>query len=118
MAQSINIAYQTATIAAASSLSGEVDLGAFQLVGINMPAAWTAAALTFQVSTDGGTTWTEMTTSAGAAVSYTVAASQFIAIDPTLWQGVTAVKVRSGTSGTPVAQGAQALLTLVTRILL
>jgi len=114
MALPVNI---TATIAASSSLSPEVDLGIGTLVGIAMPAAWTAAALTFQVSVDGGVTWNELTTSAGAAVSYTVAAGQFIAVDPTLWRGINAIKVRSGTSGSPVNQVSQAALTFVTRAL-
>lgn len=104
-----------ATIAASGSLSSEVDFGIGTLVGIAMPAAWTAAALTFQVSTDGGITFNEMTTSAGVAVSFTAAAGQYIAVDPTLWRGVNAIRVRSGTSGAPVAQGVQAILTMVTR---
>ena len=115
MALPINLATVQTTIANGTALSAEVDMGADTLVGITMPAAWTAAALTFQVSTDGGVTFNEMNSSAGSAVSFTVAASQYIAVDPTLWRGVNAVKVRSGTSGTPVNQGADRVLTLVTR---
>jgi hypothetical protein len=36
---------------------------------------------------------------ASAVVSYTAAASQYIAVDPALWRGVNMLKVRSGTSG-------------------
>lgn len=115
MAFPINILPIPAVIAIGTALSPEADLGAGTLVGVAMPAAWTAAAITFQVSSDGGVTWNEMTTSAGAAVSFTVAASQYIAVDPTLWRGVNAVKVRSGTSGAPVNQAAQATVTLITR---
>lgn len=115
MAAAINISQFVATILAGAALSGEVDIGGNTLVGITMPAAWTTAAMTFSVSTDGGTTWCEMTTSAGAEVSYTVAASQYIAVDPTLWRGVNAVKVRSGTLASAVNQVAQALVTLITR---
>lgn len=115
MAQQIGIDLINATIAAGQSLSAEIDLGAKTLVGIVMPAAWTAAGLSFQVSIDGGVTWVEHTSSAGAATAFTVAPAQYIAVDPTLWRGVNAVKVRSGTLGSPVVQVAQAILKLVTR---
>lgn len=104
-----------ATIANGASLSGETDLGIQSLVGIFMPAAWTTAAITFQVSPDGGVTWDEMTITAGAAVSYTVAAGQYIAVDPTLWRGINAIKVRSGTLGAPVNQGQASTLQLAAR---
>lgn len=115
MAEQIGIAPGTALIASGTALSAAVPLGAKQLVGIAMPAAWDAAALTFQVSADGGTTWLEMTTSAGAAVSFTVAGGQFIAIDPAIWRGINMLKLRSGTSGAPVNQTADRTLTLVTK---
>jgi hypothetical protein len=103
------------TIASGASLSDAAFLGGLALHGIVMPAAWTVAGLTFQVSFDQGATWVEMTTSAGSAVSLTVAASQFIAVDPVLWRAVAAIKVRSGTSGAPVNQAADRVLTLVCR---
>lgn len=102
------------TIGSGSALSPAIPLGEYVLTGIAMPAAWDAAALTFQVSADGGTTWGEMQ-STSAVVSYTAAAAQYIAIDPTLWRGINMIKVRSGTSGTPVNQTADRVLTLVTR---
>ncbi len=118
MGLTIGIDQITATILSGTAVttpSTGIALGAKTLVGIVMPSAWTAAAITFQVSADGGTTWSEMTTSAGAAVSYTVAAGQFIAIDPALWRGINLIIIRSGTSGSPVNQGADRVLTLITR---
>jgi hypothetical protein len=115
MALQVGISLLPATIANGTSLSGEVDLGALDLVGIQMPAAWTAASMTFQVSVDGGVTWLEHTSSAGTETTFTVAASQYIAVDPTLWRGVNAVKVRSGTLGSPVNQGQAVTLNLVCR---
>ncbi len=102
-----------ATIASGQSLSGEVDIGNKLLVGIWMPSGWDAAAMTFQVSPDGGTTWLELQ-SASAVVSYTVAAGQFIGVDPTIWRGVMSLKVRSGTFGAPVNQTANRTITLIT----
>jgi hypothetical protein len=101
-------------ISSGTSLSAEVDLGNKVLVGIAMPAAaWTAAVLTFQASFDGGVTWLNMQT-ASAELSYTASFGQYIAVDPTLWRGVNAIKVRSGTAGTPVSQAVNATLTLIT----
>jgi hypothetical protein len=101
-------------IASGQSLSAAVPLGEFVLTGIAMDVGWDAAALTFQVSADGGTTWLEMQ-SASAVISYTAAAGQYIAIDPTLWRGINMIKIRSGTVGAPVNQTAARTLTLVTR---
>ncbi|HVB67971.1 MAG TPA: hypothetical protein VNE67_08970 [Acetobacteraceae bacterium] len=115
---SIDLDYSAATIAAAGSLSGAVGLGSKTLVGIAMPAAWTAAALTFQASADGGTTWLEVYSSSGTEVSLTAAAGQFIAIDPATWRGINDLKVRSGTAGVPVVQSGGAIVTLVTRSVL
>lgn len=106
----------TAAITSGQSLSAEADLGNGVLVGIAMPAAWDAASLSYQVTTD-GTTWLEMQ-STSAAISYTAAAGQYIAVDPALWRGVVAVKVRSGTLGAPVNQTANRTISLVTRPLL
>ena len=113
MAYPVNIARIQTTIPNAGSLSPELDCGAQILVGIGMPAAWNAAALTFQVSLD-GTTWIEMQGASGV-LTYNAAAGQYVAVDPALWRGVTALKVRSGTLVSPVAQGAGCTLTLVFR---
>jgi hypothetical protein len=114
MALAIGIEVIFASITSGQSLSAEVDIGAKTLHGIAMPAGWDAAAMTFQVSVDGGTTWLEMQ-STSAAISYTVAANQYIAVDPAIWRGVNAVKVRSGTSGSPVNQTATRSIGLVVK---
>lgn len=113
MAAQMGVSLQTVTIGAGQALSPQVDLGAMTLVGIVTPAAWTAAGLTFQISPDGGATWLEHYNSAGAETTFTVAASQYIAVDPTLWRGVYSLQLRSGTAGTPVNQTGGATLTLV-----
>jgi hypothetical protein len=104
-------------IANGQSLSAAVPLGADTLVGIVMPAAWTAAALTFLVSADGGASFQSLFNDAGTEVSVTVTAAEFVAIDPKYYRGANFIKVRSGTSATPVAQGADRALTLVGRVL-
>jgi len=115
---SVGITLCPATIAAGAALSGPCALGALTLVGISMPATWTAAPLTFQVSPDGGTTWQELYDGAGNEITVTAAAGQFIILlaDPSyLWRGVNMVQVRSGTAAAPVNQPAGAMVNLVTR---
>lgn len=117
MALPIGIELCSATISNGTALSGAVPLGEKVLVGIAMPAAWTAASLTFQVSVDGGTTWLELTDTTGSAVAAAVSASVYVAIDHALWRGINVVKVRSGTSSSPVNQGADRVVQIVTRAL-
>lgn len=104
------------TIDAGSALSAAVDLDGVALVGIQMPASWTAANLTFQVSAD-GVTYADLYNQSGSEVVVTAAANRYIALDPTLFQGIRRLKIRSGTSGTPVNQAASRTLLLVTRAL-
>jgi len=47
--------FKPCTIDAAGNLSDEVDLVGYQLVGVVMPAAWTAADIAFQVDPGDGT---------------------------------------------------------------
>ena len=115
---SVGITLNPVAIAAGVSLSAACPLGALTLVGISMPTAWTAAALTFQVSPDGGTTWQELYDGAGNAVTIQAAAGQFVIplADPSyFWRGINMIKVRSGTAGSPVVQVAAATINLVTR---
>jgi hypothetical protein len=114
---SVGITLNPATIAAGASLSGPVSLGALTLVGISMPATWTPAPLTFQVSPD-GSTWQELYDGAGNEVTIFAAAGQFIIplLDPSyLWRGVNMLQVRSGTLAAPVNQIAAAVVNIVTR---
>lgn len=102
-------------IANGQSLSPQVNIGTQQLVGIAMPAGWDAAGMTFQASPDGGQTFGELQDGAGAAVSFTVSAGIVFQVDPTKWRGLNCLKVRSGTSGAPVAQTAARAINLITR---
>lgn len=101
----------TATIANGASLSGVVDLGGRKLVAIDMPAAWTAANLTFQASCD-GVTYDDLYDGA-AERTLTVAASRYQAQVISDWVGIRFLKLRSGTSGVPVNQGADRIISLV-----
>lgn len=101
----------TVTIANGASLSGAVDLGGRKLVAIDMPAAWTAASLTFQASVD-GVTYDDIYDGATER-SLTVAASRYLMQNIGDWVGMRWFRIRSGTAGTPVNQGAARIITLV-----
>ena len=95
-------------------LSVEVELGAFTVVGILMPAAWTAASLTFLAGAVSGSL-ASVYDKDGNEYTVTADASQYIIIPPADLVGAKYLQVRSGTSGTPVAQTADRTLTLVVR---
>lgn len=110
------------TIAAGASLSSALNLDNLTLVGqrlfgIIMPAAWTAANLTFQGSWDGGITWYDLldAESGAAIVAVATAGKAAVLRDPTVFAAVPWLRARSGTEATPVAQTADRQLVLVLR---
>lgn len=106
-------------IAAEAAISAEVDIGGYPLVGIFVPVNWTTAAITFQGSPDGGTTWGEVTDITGTPIEISSltggALAYFVALDPTKLRGLRSLKVRSGTQAAPVNQANAVILTLLTR---
>lgn len=94
----------TATILSGASLSDAVPLMGRNITGILVPSSWTAADITMSVSLD-GSVYADLYDSAGEVV-LTAAASVFIGLNIAQIMGFNYVKLRSGTSGTPVNQGA------------
>ena len=103
----------TVTIGAAASLSDAEDMKGRRLVGIIMPATWTTADITFQASID-GTNFYDLYDQDGNEVTVTSpTASGFIGIYTAFTFVPTHLKVRSGTTGTPVVQAAGRTITLI-----
>ena len=101
---------QSTTILSGASLSPAISLPeGFILTGVQMPSVWTAGDLTFQVSID-GETYNNAHDEVGTEITAVAAASRFIRI-PELG-AVRHVKIRSGTSGTPVNQAADRTINL------
>lgn len=100
----------TATIASGQSLSDVIDLSGRNLTGILLPAAWTAADLTFSVSID-GVTYADLYDETGE-YALVVGASVFSGINIAPLMGFRYLKVRSGTSASPVNQTADRDLVL------
>ena len=102
----------TATIAASAALSGAVYIGAGRVVGIVTPSGWDAADITFQASVDGVTYNDVYIDSADTEVTIQAAASRHIRLATPL-AGVPWLKVRSGTTGSPVNQADAVVVTVV-----
>lgn len=100
-------------IASGQSLSGAARIGAGQLAAIDLPTL-TDAGLTFQASVD-GSTYREALDSAGVAATLDAGTGGQMRQAPAALLGAPYLKVRSGTSGSPVSQGADRTITLVVR---
>lgn len=103
------------TLASGSSLSGTINLGGLRLFGLTIPAAWTAAALSFQVSPDAGANWYELMGPDGAAVTLAPQTSCCMMLDPKFFAPFQYIRLRSGLAAAPVAQGADRMLNLFLR---
>lgn len=102
----------TATIAAAGNLSSAIDLQDAKLHALSL-SAWTTAAVTFQVSVDGTTYLNLFDTNGEVTVaSGNVATGRAIVLNKDTFEGFRYVKVRSGSSATPVAQTAGTTITV------
>lgn len=104
------------TIANGASLSGALVITENYPTGLILPALWTAADLTFQGSAD-GVNFYNIYDSAGTEVTVKAAASRLVRLTPADWVGLMAIKIRSGTSGTPVAQGADRIINIIAKAL-
>lgn len=117
-----NILIKSATIEAGESLSGAIDMSAFsinkdnfRLFNIVMPAAWTAANLTFQFSIDDGVTFVDMYDADGNEVTAAADSGRGIVILPEAFSAISHLKIRSGTSASEVIQVEERIIKLVLR---
>lgn len=111
----MKIISRTATIDSGESKSATVSLGEqyqpgiYQVLAMQMPAAWTAASVSFEVSSDGDTFvplyWNNdsyIITALGGAD-----ASSGVALEPSAFAGWPYIKVVSGVDGSLVNQAAE-----------
>lgn len=103
---------QAVTIALDASRSAAIDLDRQRLHRIEIAGAWTAAAVTFQTSTD-GSSFTDLHDGNGEVV-VAVASGRTVVVDPGIFFGIRWLRIRSGTAAAPVTQAAQRSLTLCT----
>lgn len=110
-----NINYGNATIVSGQSLTEDIDLTTLRLIGIIIPSAWTTANLTFQVSHNGSNYYNFYNDIGGEVTISVSGPNTWICFDPSLFSGIRFLRIRSGTGAGPVNQGANRLLTLVSR---
>ena len=105
----------TLVIAAGTALSPAIDLDRQRLHRVAFPAAWTAAAISFQVSADGAA-FVDLYDRDGELTlpPAVVGPNRSVVVDPAAFIGVRFLKLRSGVAASPVAQAADRTLTLVT----
>jgi hypothetical protein len=92
-----SILHPTVTIASGAATSGALDCDGRTLCGVILPAEFDGTALTFSVSTTLAGTYYSLC-DGGAAYSITVAASQYVRLDPAIFAGVRFIKFTSGTN--------------------
>lgn len=95
-----------ANIANGAQVTGVIPTGGFKLSGIKMPAAFTSVTLTFTVCDTANGTFVPLNNASGP-VTYTVAVSNYYAINPADFEGVAFFKIN-----TNAAEGAARILTL------
>lgn len=111
-----------ASVAVSSAISlrqaiserGNPLIGNLGLVGILVPANWTAAAMTFQMSPD-GKNFGNVYSDGGVEYNVTAAAGNFVLLNPSAFASAMAIIIRSGTQGSPVNQTNPANLILALR---
>ncbi len=96
------------TFASGASLSDIIYLDDFQYIDIYMPQNWTTANLTFLSAPKYGWPMQSLYNDLGTETVVVATNSKTIGLDTTIvnFLGLKYVQVRSGTEGTPVAQGA------------
>jgi len=105
---------KTVTIANGGNLSTAADCNGLFLTGLSMPSAWTAANITFSVSANDGASFQNLYETDGTEMLWTVTVDNTYMMLPSrsLIGGITNIRVRSGTSATPVNQAAERTIIL------
>lgn len=104
----------TATIDQNNALSHSIDLGGLRLFSVTLPSEWTDASLSFQSSYDGGVTWHDVFKES-TEYSITANAGNDCNVDVQRFASIPMLRVRSGSSITPVNQESARSIGLVLR---
>lgn len=110
-----SLSYSTATIPNGTALSNALDLKGLRACSIVMPAAWTAASLTFLVSHDGVTyssLYDDTDTEVAISTAYIVA-GRARALTLTLFLPYRYLQLRSGVTAAPANQGADRVFQVI-----
>lgn len=105
-----NLTYNIVTIANGATTSGAIDLQGLVLCQIQIPSAFTGAAITFSSCNDETGTYQVLYNTANTALSITVGTSRSYNIAPIDFAGCRFLKIISGSS-----EGSSRTIGLVTR---
>lgn len=99
----------------ADGLSNVIDLAGYKYMSIEMPSSWTTASLTIVGARGYAGTYKDIYYDYNTEVSISVAANRLVVLDTTFLSllAIRFIKFRSGTSTTPVAQGAERIIYLI-----
>lgn len=99
------------TIGSGASLSDEVNMSGYFLTGLYVPAGWTPANMTIQAS-NGDDVFYDVYFGSD---EYTLDAvgGRFLIVEPVKFAGIRRIKLRSGTSASPVNQGAERAIVMM-----
>ena len=117
MAQDLisNFTVKKFTIIINEALSAAVNIQGLVLIGIVMPADWTAANITFQGSLD-NVTFNDVYDEDGVEIAWTGASASRVLLQTgtqPLLGGLSYLKIRSGVTATPVNQAAARTVELI-----
>lgn len=98
-----------------ASITERINLGGLRLFSIVMPTEWTSASLTFQMSPDGETAWSNIKDSTGGEITAIANAGDCIVLDPSLFAAFQYIRIRSGTIALPITQESARSLRLLLR---
>jgi hypothetical protein len=101
--QNFDVITATTTIANGATDSAAIDLGVATLAGLTFDSAFDGTTITFKVATASGGTFVPMVNSSGTTISYTVAASKYLPLDPAIFAGIRHFKITAGTSQTGIS---------------
>lgn len=91
-------------ILSGASLSAEINMVGRIPVGLYIPAGWASASVTFQFAHEGGGIYFDVLDNTGAELVAPVVAGAYLALNSQLFLGARFLRLRSGTTSTPVNQ--------------
>jgi hypothetical protein len=103
------------TILAGESLSDGVDCSAGSIVRITVPQEYTAANMTFQVSSDGNF-YNDLYTTDGEEITITAKPNTGIVVHEHWTRSIAFIKIRSGTKSHPVEQREDCRLSIAVEV--
>lgn len=115
--QGEHLSIPVAIAAGATGLSGVVNISGMSLLAIKMPASWVAANITFMACESKDGTFYDLYDDAGSEVTVTAAQQRTISCDSVALKlaPLQFIKVRSGTTATPVNQTGAPTLYLIAK---